>query len=148
MRTLGPRRTQPASGCSSPTISFTSVLLPVPLSPMMATRSPPSTMAERPEKSSRPSKPLVSPSIATTSSPEKFRSLNEACSLRASRGRSVWFRRSMRFSMEKARLCSLSLPMKAQRCSRAAAFCSCSILAWSFSYFFSCSSKRRWRSTT
>ena len=35
----------------------------------------------------------------------------------------------MRFSMENARLCSLSLPMNAQRCICAAAFCSCSILA-------------------
>ena len=41
------------------------------------------------------------------------------------------------FSMEKARLCSLSLPMKAHRWSLSAAVWSCSILACSFSYCFS-----------
>ena len=46
----------------------------------------------------------------------------------------------MRFSMEKARLCSLSLPMKAHRWSLSAAVWSCSILACSFSYCFSFSS--------
>ena len=40
----------------------------------------------------------------------------------------------MRFSMEKARLCSLSLPMKAHRCSLSAASWSWRILACSFSY--------------
>ena len=44
-------------------------------------------------------------------------------------GFSLTDRRSMRFSMEKARLCCLSLPMKAQRCICSAARCSCSILA-------------------
>ena len=39
----------------------------------------------------------------------------------------------MRFSMEKARLCRASLPIKAHRCICSAAFSSCWILAWSCS---------------
>ena len=81
--------------------------------------------------------------MARTSSPRNSRSLKAAWSLRSVLGFSVWLSFSMRFSMEKARLCSLSLPMKAQRCSFAAAASSWAILAWSFSYFLSFSSKRR-----
>ena len=71
-----------------------------------------------------------------------------SAALIAAAGFSVASSLSIRFSMEKARLCSLSLPMKAQRCSFSAASCSCRSFAWSFSYCFSCSSKRRCRSTT
>ena len=42
----------------------------------------------------------------------------------------------MRFSMEKARLCRASLPIKAHRCICSAAFSSCWILACSFRYCF------------
>ena len=42
----------------------------------------------------------------------------------------------MRFSMEKARLCRASLPIKAHRCICSAAFSSCWILACSLRYCF------------
>ena len=42
----------------------------------------------------------------------------------------------MRFSMEKARLCMASLPIKAHRCICSAAFSSCWILACSLRYCF------------
>ena len=73
--------------------------------------------------------------MSSTSSPAKSRSPNRAVRVRALVGFSVWRMRSMRRSMEKARLWSLSLPMKAHRCSLSAASWSWWILACSFSYW-------------
>ena len=47
VRTEGPRCTQPVSGVSSFMTSFRNVVLPAPLSPMRAMRSPPVTVRSR-----------------------------------------------------------------------------------------------------
>ena len=71
-----------------------------------------------------------------TSSPRNSRLVKRASSLRAFVGRSVVRMRSMRFSIENARLCSASLPMNAQRCIWSAAFSSWAIFACSLRYCF------------
>ena len=76
------------------------------------------------------------PLICRTSSPLNSRLWKRASSRRALVGFRVVRIRSMRFSMEKARLCRASLPIKAQRCICSAAFSSCWILACSFRYCF------------
>ena len=79
----------------------------------------------------RPWKP---PFTCSTSSPVETGALAKRASIfLALVGFSVVRIRSMRFSMEKARLWRASLPMKAHRCSCSAAFSSCWILACSFS---------------
>ena len=128
-RTEGPMPIQPASGASSPVIRLTSVDFPLPLSPMTAMRSCPSTTKDRSENSVRSPKLLLSPSAARTSSPEKSRSLKRTESFFCSLGFSERESFSMRFSIEKARLWSLSFPIKAHRCICSAARASCSSLA-------------------
>ena len=133
-------RSFPESGSSSPSKIFSRVDLPVPLSPSRAMRSPPMTSRFTWSKSVRPSKDFFSSLMVSTSSPRNSLSPNFMSKRRSLVGLSVVRMRSMRFSMEKARLCSLSLPMNAHRCSLSAASWSCSSLACSFSYCLSFSS--------
>ena len=114
-RTVGPKRTRPPSGCSSPIRIFSSVDFPVPLSPMSAMRSPPSTSRFRSQNSRRSPKDFSRSLMCITSSPENSRSPKRWVMALALEGFSVWRMRSIRRSMEKARLWSLSAPMKAQR---------------------------------
>ena len=125
---------RPSSGYSSPMIILMSVDFPVPLSPMSAIRSPPATLRSTPENSVRSPRDLPTPLSVSTSSPRNSLLRNCAVIFFSRVGLSVVRIRSIRFSIENARLCSASLPMNAHRCSLSAAASSCLILACSFSY--------------
>ena len=91
-------------------MSLRKVDLPVPLSPSRAMRSPPTTSRSTPEKRVRPSKPFSRPLMVSTSSPRNSRSPNFRSRRRSFLGLPVVRIRSMRFSMDWARLKILSLP--------------------------------------
>ena len=84
--------------------------LPVPLSPSRAMRSPPTTSRSTPENRARWPKDLDSPLMVSTSSPRNSRSPKRTSIFRSRVGLSVVRIRSMRFSMDWARLKILSLP--------------------------------------
>ena len=100
----------PLSGASSPSRIFNRVDLPVPLSPSRAIRSPPITSRFTWSKSTRPSKDFFSSLMVSTSSPRNWLSPNFLSRRRSLVGLSVVRMRSMRFSMDWARLKILSLP--------------------------------------
>ena len=104
MRMEGPRYTEPPSGSSSPMTIFRKVDLPVPLSPSRAMRSPPATSRSRSENRVRAPKDLLRWSTIMASSPKNSRSPKRVVSFLSLVGRSVVRMRSMRFSMDLARL--------------------------------------------
>ena len=132
----GPMRMMPLSTGSAPVIMFSRVVFPAPFSPRKAMRSPPSTRRYTSENRVREPKALDMPLNCSTSSPRNSRLAKRASIFLARVGLDTVRMRSMRFSMEKARLCRASLPIKAHRCICSAAFSSCWILACSFRYCF------------
>ena len=94
---------RPLSGYTSSTIILIRVDFPVPLSPMRAMRSPPSTFREMPSKSFFSPKDLLRLRMPSTSSPWNSAAVKRASIFRALVGLAVVRIRSMRRSMEMAR---------------------------------------------
>lgn len=88
---------------SSPSSTRRNVVLPVPLSPSRAIRSPPRTVSSTPENSVRPPNCLLRFLTVRTSSPWNSFSPKRARSVFSLVGRSVFSMRSMRCWMDMAR---------------------------------------------